>query len=341
MMRRVLAVRAGAAQGFVLVATVWVLAVLVLLADYLGGVVAADRERARAAKMSLQDELDAHGTEATLLYMLATGRMNYRGVEVASGSAAASATTPARDLIPFAGEPHKGLGRVRFSVQDEAGLAGVNASNAAFFHIALRHAGAAPADIALLGPRMQDYIDRDETLRLGGAERADYAAAGLPPPADWFLVAPLEVKRVLGARAAIPPDGWGYLRRTTTAAFTITINFNTMPVELLTAFLDGDRAAAERVAAYRERQPLTSFGAMGAAAGHDLSAYREFPSPVVANRFRIALWREGARDRMVVGVFLTPGAAHAPWRTEYRYLEPAVGGSESARTLTTPLFQPT
>ena len=319
-------------RGFVLAATVWVLAALVLLADYVGGVVAADRERARALKMSLQDELDARGTEATVLYLLATGRMNYRGLEVASATG--------RDVLPVASEPHKGLGRIRFSLQDEAGLASFNAPNV-LFQAVLRHAGAAPADIALLNARIGDYIDRDDNLSLGGAERADYAAAGLPPPANWFFVAPLELMKVHDAQAVIPRQAWGFLRRTTTAAFTHAVNFNAMPVELLTAFLGGDAAAAARVAAYREQQPLTSFGVMSDAAGHDLSAYREFPGVMVASRLRIALWREGARERMLVGVFLTPGAAGGPWRTEYRYLEPAVGGSESARALTTPLFQPT
>ena len=322
-------------RGFVLVATVWVLAALVLLADYLGGVVAADRERARAAKLALQDDLDARGTEATLLYLLATERMNYRGLVLPAGAA----PTPARGVIPFAGEPHQGLGRTRFALQDEAGLAGVN-TNAALFRRVLRQAGATSQDVALLLARLRDYVDRDDGLALSGAERADYAAAGLPPPANWFLVTPLEVKRVLGADTLVPADAWPLLRRTTTASFTVAANFNTMPVALLAALFDGDEAAAARVAAYRETQPLTGFDVMGAAAGRDLSAFGEFPGVMLAGRLRIALWRHGAPQRMVVGVFLTPGAAGAPWRTEYRYLEPATGGSEGARELNTPLFQP-
>ena len=68
------------AEGFVLVATLWVLAALAVLAAYINGVVASDLERAVIAKRALQSELDRRSTEATLLYLFATGRMNHRGL---------------------------------------------------------------------------------------------------------------------------------------------------------------------------------------------------------------------------------------------------------------------
>ena len=334
------------AHGFVLVATVWVLAALVLLADYVSGVVAADRERARLAKAALRDDLDARSTEATLLYLLATKPSNHRGLllEPLAASAllpSAAPGAPARGAaITFAGEPYQGIGRVRFSLQDEAGLAAVNKPGS-LYRVALRHAGVAESDIALLLPRLQDYIDRDETLLVGGAERADYAAAGLPPPANWFLMSPLEVQKVLGARAVVPPEAWSFLHRNTTSAFTMGINFNTMPLAMLTAFLDGDQAAAKRVAEHREQHVLAGVDSLREAAGHDLSSYGDLAGVTVASRLRLALWREGGSQRTVVGVVLTPNAIDAPWRKEYRYFEPASGGSEPARELATPLFQPT
>lgn len=333
-------------RGFVLVATVWVLAALVLLADYVSGVVAADRERARLALAALRDDLDARGTEATLLYLLATKPSNHRGLLLepltapALSSSVAPGTTGSDATITFAGEPYHGIGRVRFSLQDEAGLAAVNKPGG-LYQVALRHAGVAQADIALLLPRLRDYMDRDETLLVGGAERADYAAAGLPPPANWFLVSPLEVQKVLGARTIVPAEAWSFLRRNTTSAFTVGVNFNTMPLAMLTAFLGGDEAAARRVAQHRERHVLADVHAVREVAGHDLSAYGDLAGVTVASRLRLALWPEGGRQRTIVGVALTPNAINVPWRKEYRYFEPASGGSESARALATPLFQST
>ena len=332
---------AGNQRGFVLVAMVWVLAALVLLADYVDGVVAADRERARLAKAALQDDLDARGTEATVLYLLATGRMNHRGLLLPAATQSQPAAAPDDgDILTFAGEPYHGIGRVRFSLQDEAGLASVNRPGR-MYRAALLQAGVKEADIARLMPRLKDYVDRDETLTMSGAERAEYLAAGLPPPANWFLLAAPEASRVLGARALVRPAQWAFLRRNTSTALTVAVNFNTMPLELLTALLDGDAAAARRVAEHREQHVLTSARAVGAAAGVDLSARGDFAGAVVVDRLRLALWREGDAQRTLVGIALTPNALDAPWRKEYRYLEPAAGGSEPARKPKTPLFQPT
>lgn len=332
----------SAERGFVLVATVWVLAALVLLADYVDSVVAADRQRARLAKEALQDDLDARGTEATLLYLLTTGRRSHRGLllETEGKPNQDILSQASANMIALSGEPYAGLGRMRFSLQDEAGLASVNKPGPVYRAV-LRHAGVADSDMAGLLPRLRDYIDRDETLVVSGAERADYAKAGLPPPANWFMAAPLELKKVLGARAVVRPERWAVLRRTTTAALTVAVNFNTMSMEVLTAFLGGDAAAARRVAAYRKQRVLTDVDAVSKAAGVDLSAYGNFLSGTVVSRLRIALWRDGDAQRTVVGVALTPNAIDAPWRKEYRYLEPAVAGSELARKPKTPLFQPT
>ena len=329
-------------RGFVLVATVWVLAALMVLADYIAGVASADRERAHQAKQALQDDLDARATEATLLYLLATGRMNYRGLVLERQQRfqdleAPRALPPGDGVVAAAGEAYAGLGRIRFSVQDESGLAAVNAPLSAAFRAALLHAGVASLDVARLRARLRDYVDRDGILSLNGAERADYEFAGLAPPSNWFLASPVELRKVLGALDAVPEDEWPRLRRITTAAITNGVNVNTMPLELLTARFDGDEAAARRVAAYREQQPLTSAVVAGAVAGRPWPPGDSF-LPVPSTRLRLAFWREGGRTRTLVGVAMTPGSIIAPWRKEYRYLEPAVGGAEPVREAATPLF---
>ena len=67
------------ARGFILVATLWTLAALAVVAGYVANVVESDVERAIATRHALQDELDRRSTEATLLYLLATTRMSHRG----------------------------------------------------------------------------------------------------------------------------------------------------------------------------------------------------------------------------------------------------------------------
>ena len=68
------------AGGFVLVATLWALAALAVLAAYIDGVVTSDLRLAIEAKRGLEAELARRSTEATLVYLLTTGRMNHRGL---------------------------------------------------------------------------------------------------------------------------------------------------------------------------------------------------------------------------------------------------------------------
>ena len=169
-------------RGFVLVATLWTLAAMAVLAAYIDGVASADIERAAAAKAALEQELARRSTEATLAYMLATGRVNHRGLMLEpeqSFSDAEGNRGPDRSVgvIAFSGETYAGPGDTRFSIQDENGLVSVNFPRSDNFAAALSYVGVASADIDRIVPRVQDYVDMDDDLSLSGAERFDYDRA--------------------------------------------------------------------------------------------------------------------------------------------------------------------
>ncbi len=175
-------------RGFVLVATLWTLAAMAVLAAYIDGVASADIERAATAKAALERELAQRSTQATLGYLLATGRMNHRGLMLEpeqSFSDAEGNRGPDRSVgvIALSGETYAGLGDTRFSIQDENGLVSVNFPRTANFAAALSYAGVASADIARIVPRVEDYVDMDDDLSLSGAERYDYDKATSPAPA--------------------------------------------------------------------------------------------------------------------------------------------------------------
>ena len=171
-------------SGFVLVATLWTLAAMAVLAAYIDGVASADIERAAAAKAALEQELTRRSTEATLAYLLATGRMNHRGLMLEpeqTFSDAEGNRGPDRSVgvIAVTGETYAGLGDARFSIQDENGLVSVNFPRSANFAAALSYVGVPSADIDRIVPRVEDYVDMDDDLSLSGAERFDY---GRRPP---------------------------------------------------------------------------------------------------------------------------------------------------------------
>lgn len=175
--------RPASNRGFVLIATLWTLAVMAVLAAYIDSVATADIERAAAAKAALERELARRSTESTLAYLLSTGRMNHRGLMLepeqvftdAEGNRGPERST---GVIAVSGETYAAPGGMRFSVQDENGLVSVNYPRSTHFAAVLSYAGVPSALIDRVVPRMEDYVDADDELSLGGAEGFDYERAG-------------------------------------------------------------------------------------------------------------------------------------------------------------------
>ena len=162
-----------------LIATLWTLAAMAVLAAYIDSVASGDMERAAAVEVSLERELTRRSTEATVAYLLSTGRMNYRGLMLEpeqSFSDGDGNRGPDRSVgvIAVSGETYAGPGGARFSIQDENGLVSVNFPRSDNFAAALSYVGLSSADIDRIVPRVDDYVDMDDDLSLSGAERFDY-----------------------------------------------------------------------------------------------------------------------------------------------------------------------
>ena len=334
--------RRRARGGFVLVATLWTLAVLAVLASYIDSVVAADVDRTWRAKQQLQGEMARRGVEASLLYLLATNRSNHRAWVVPGGSAESGARAAAGDgeavELSVAGDIYAAPGGIRFFIQDERGLACVNLPESPLFAAALRHAGIDERTIARLVPRLRDYIDLDRDLRLDGAEHFDYARADLRPPANWYFSAPGEIKRVLGLDAALDDATWRRLRPLLTTRITIGYNFNTMRAELMAALLGGDAATLATLRERRSEVRIASLEDIARLTGRRPRVAAGEITPLPSPSLRIATWQSASGQRAVRGIMLTP-TAQAPWRTEYFYSEPVDDHSPAVRQLQTPLLQ--
>lgn len=308
--------------GFILVATLWVLAGLALLAAYVDRMVESDVERALTAVRLLESDLDLRSTEATVIYLLATGRMNHRGL-ILEERPRFSDSLPAHGdgELRVQGEVYAGLGGVRFSIQDEGGLASVNAPEFPLLEALLKRAGVAAADLEWIVPRIRDYIDRDDDLVLNGAEDYDYRRSGGDPPLNWIMASPLELRNVLGVEALLPPARWRRLWPLLTVRPVFGYNFDTMRPEILTALFDLDEQDLRAVLEERDRRSLSRPSLVAMLTGRPLDV-DETEVRVLPSRFmRISLWREGDAARLVTGVELTPRGESTPWRKDYRYTE--------------------
>ena len=333
------------AGGFVLVATLWVLAGLAVLAAYIDGVVASDVERAIMARRSMDSELDRRSTEATLIYLLVTGRMNHRGL-ILEEEQRFSDSLPDGDSLPdhgdgevrVTGEVYAGLGGARFSIQDEGGLASVNWPGSSLFAALLEHVGVAATDIERIVPRVEDYIDADGDLTLNGAEHYEYRERGVPPPLDWIMASPLELGKVLGVDELLTPAQWRRLWPLLTTRPAFGYNFNTMPPDLLAALLGLDEQGIRGVLEEREKRSISRLGQIAMLSGRHLDI-DEMEVRLLPSRFvRISVWREGDGSRILSGVALTPFGDSAPWRKDYRYSESMTTHGDS-RTLREPPLQ--
>ena len=254
------------AGGFILVATLWVLAGLALLAAYVDSVVSANVEQAIRIKDGIDEDLDRRSTEATLLYLLATNRTNYRGLLLEQEQRFT-------DLIdePLSGggdgelwangEAYQGLGEWRFSLQDEFGLVSVNEPQTWLFRALLKRFGVEAPNRARLVARILDYIDVNHLLTLNGAEQWDYRRRRLPPPPNWIMATPAEIRRVIGFDALIDPQQWRLLKPLLTARPPAGYNFNTMPLEVAAGGAGGGRQGRRAACAGAPGRPRYAPGA--------------------------------------------------------------------------------
>ena len=317
------------ADGFVLVATLWVLAVLTLLAAYIDGVTTSDIDRTLRARQALTQEFDRRGTEATVIYLLATGRMNYRGLILEREQLFAN-NMPDGVTMPMTGdgeitvtnEVYAGLGGTLFSVQDELGLASVNAPLSPIFAAILEGVGITRSNVELIVARMADYVDVDGALSLNGAERFDYQARGLLPPPNWIMASPLEARRVLGVGELIAPAQWQRLAPLLSVRQALGYNFNVMPLAVLSAVVGLPESAMVPVVQARREQPIWSLNRLAMLTGvHvdlDEMSLVEYPSQFM----RISAWNPAAGALHRTGIELTPFGERVPWRKDYAYSEP-------------------
>lgn len=331
--------------GFVLVAVLWVLAALAVLAAYIDGVATSLVEDARLAKRSLERDLDRRSTRATVIYLLATGRMNHRGLIL---------ETPQRFLTEGArlpdegdgellvtGRVYAGLGDTRFAVQDESGLVSVNSPEMPWFASLLRYVGIERDSVELIVARVKDYTDSDRELRVNGAEAAHYSARGKPPPPNWIMASPLELQNVLGVDEIISAEQWRRLLPLLSMRHSFAYNFDVMHPEVLAAVLDIDRQSVQPLLDDREEQSISRPSYLAMRTGKDLDIDPEGYHPEIPSSFlRISLWHEEDGLRTLAGIELTPSSDLAPWRIDYHYDEFApASDTRPPQTVATPLLQ--
>lgn len=316
----------GAQRGFALVLALGAIVVVLGLAAALDTYVGARVEQATLIRARLQDSLDAYSTRATVLFLLGSQRMTRAGLTTAEEpppetgeTIGALRTDPVGGEIALDGRVYAGMGRVLFTLQDESGLVALNGEPPERLDGLLRRFDDTEGGVAALLDTLADYRDNNTLKRLNGAERDEYAAVGLPPPADRNLRSAPEILQVLGWREwlAARPDfrlhGWLSVRPAD------AFNPNVAPASLLEWFPGLDPALAARLMDERDREPFRSVPDFRARVDAELpipeEEFRFFPSGTL----HLTLWPEGSAHAEMLAIQSTPLDPQAPWQIDSIY----------------------
>ena len=297
-------------RGFVLAATLWMLAILAVAAAYFAGRIQHAREQAQLAQTHSQALLDLDNARAEILFRIATTPFSVYGL----GPSASEA-------IALDDRPYLGPGDTLIRLQDNRGLLNLNIVSDDRLDRFLNVLGA-PADRrAALIDALRDYIDEDDLKHLNGAEAADYAAAGLPPPRNAKLITPMEARSIYGW--AEVPELWQDNRLTnlTTTGGSFSLNPNTASWQVLATMRGMTPQAAQAVIEARKSAPIVNPGQIEALTGIQIitDPFTAEAITLPTDSVRVTQQPKGTGWGRQYNVTLTPVSDTAPWRIDYSY----------------------
>jgi type II secretory pathway component PulK len=313
--------------GFVLAVTLWVLAIVAMAAAFFADRMARTvhlAERAQARSLAL---LDMEATRADILFRMSTTPISIFGLGLDSANA-----------IALDDRAYAGRGDSLVRLQDNRGLLNLNIVNDARLDRFLGVLGVAGAGRTAMIDTLRDYVDDDNLKRLNGAEAADYAEAGLPPPRNAMLVTPFETKNILGWKDVAPLWQDNLLPRLTTTGASFSMNPNTAPWQVLATMRGMTPEAALAIVQARKLAPIASAEQIASLTGIAVSTDMFEPDVIAypADSMRITQKALDMGWGWQYNVTLTPSGASAPWRIDYFYrieLPPTTDGEQVLQPL--------
>ncbi|MEA2754934.1 MAG: ral secretion pathway protein [Aliidongia sp.] len=311
--------------GFILAATLWIVAILALIAAYITGWVGDSLNHGYVRLAKVEAFRKSEEARATALYWFSTRFISFRGIELLSGAdltiAGArdpfSAPTQGKTYLALDDRPYR-LGSTMVHLQDQRGLLNTNTGADADWYRLLGNYGVRAEDRGPMIAKLHDYDEPGPYKRLNGAKAKEYEAAGKPPPTGEKLRTPWELRRVLDWDK-VDPAGFsrsGLYEQVTTVT-TAGLNLNTAPPAILALLPNVSDAAVARIVAARQKQPLRSAAEAAAAGNVAISdeSLRYYFLPL--NSLRISIMAPDNPLERVMGVHLTPSGAEQPWQIDY------------------------
>ncbi len=315
--------------GFVLVTTLWVLAMLTLAASFFSLWTQRTLTIAQSRLADIQGEIDMQSTQADLIYLLMTQPFTFGGVTLpdesdTSVSSKKNAPNISDETLVAMGteialddRPYFGQGKAFFALQDEGGLININIETEPTLVRLLGLLGVEDKLAVPLIAKLKDYIDLDDLHRINGAESYHYDQRDLPSPSNRYLIHQMETARVLDWAEQAGLWKNHQLMQLTHLYLAARPNINTAPSLVLQAAYRLSADDAQRIIKMREKLPFYTlkgiFQATGVYLNIDPLEENFFPSEYL----RLTLWYTGARRMRQIHIQLMPNVEHrAPWQIE-------------------------
>lgn len=316
--------------GFILAVTLWLLAGIALA---VGLMLLWAREQVNQAHIDserLADEIGALETRDTLLYLMATVDFTRAGIPVRPVSEEGRAVRrldemggslrdPVGGELRLEGTRYEGRGGATFALQDEAGLLPLSWNDLTRLDRFLEFHGVNAERAPRLRDALLDYVDKDDLVRLEGAESREYRRAHRAPPPNRPLLLPSELSQVLGWDA-LPPEQLGRMASLVTPYYGGTINLNSVPGVLLPLWVPDCPDRCSALLARRAERALSNPYEVQALAQTRLEGDAEMDYRYLSDRFlRLDVWgRTGAGQRLHVELTALADQ-RGPWKVLAAY----------------------
>jgi hypothetical protein len=308
-------------QGFVLVAVLWILVIMVLAATAFS--LWVDRVRDQAFMRQQQVGAYQQSTDilTKILYTYMTGIKTSEGIAWPSGDHSAPALGVQFDSLDdfMAGAAPKvnvtaagfmrmddgvldtGYG-LRIMIQDHAGLIGMSfLSDQQVFDNIAKFSGSKLNGVRLKDT-LYDYQDTDSQRKLQGAESHDYRQQGLPPPINGYLRSPLQLRSVIGWNDALSSYDDAWILRVFRAEGTAAINVNTASESALRLVLGNE----DKINSLLNERELRRYDRLSDLAKFVGGAEDISLSILPSAGFRFWWWHEGDTTARVYDVQFSP-----------------------------------
>lgn len=289
-----------------MVATLWFLAAITIVAAYFAGQVGESVESAIQSRRTADAMMDIASTRAEALFHLATDDFSQFGVGVDPKTA-----------IALDDRPYLGVGTDVIRFQDSRGLLNLNFPDQVLLGQLLTSFGVPAKKHPALFDALADFSDLDNLRRLNGAEAAEYQAVNLPPPPNDWMYSPHQVKSVYGWHEL--NDLWndGRFLSLLSTSRVIGFNPNTAPREILIAIAGKENAPLvdEILSLRKSNQVLAAQKAYALALTRSLD--KEYVYIFPGDSVRITQQSPNLPWALEISLTVTLMRDSAPWHIDY------------------------